>query len=653
VRLVWGPGGEGLFPDGVYFVDLAPIRDPALVASTIAETLGLKETGTQPLVQQLRTYLRGKMVLLLLDNFEQVLDAALLVAELLTDAPALKILVTSRELLHLRGEHECAVPPLALPDRAHLPPLERLTQYAAVQLFIARAQAAKSDFAVTNATAPAVAEICAQVDGLPLAIELAAARIKLFSPEALLARLGQRLPFLTGGPRDLPARQQTLRNTIDWSYALLDAAEQPLFRRLAVFVGGCTLEAAEAITTLNVETFERSNVLDGMTSLVDKSLLRQEEGPDGAPRFTLLETIREYALEQLAASGELEPIRQRHATYFVSLAEAGLPYDRQELEFPNFRAALEWSRTQADSATGLRLVLALDWRHSVSEARLWLADTLAQPAGGASWPDTAAFRLLRARALNMLGSIASWQDDLAAAQPAIEESLALFHELEETWSIADTASSLGRVVLLRGDYERSGALLEEGLTLFRQLEDSVGINECFFYMGNLAYAQGNLRRASECWQESLNLARQREHWQESLNEGQHEQSWMVAISVLHLGIVALDQGDDARAGAYLAESLTRLRELDDRWLVVHALEICAGLAVARGAGQRAARLFGADEALRETLGLGILRIWSDHYHRGVAAARALLGDAAFAAAWAEGRAMTLEQAIAYALSEGD
>jgi predicted ATPase len=293
-----GPGGTGKtrlalqvaaelidgFADGVYFVDLAPIRDPALVASAIAETLGVKESGTQPLVQQLRTYLHDKTVLLLLDNFEQVLDAAPLVAELLTGAPALTVLVTSREMLHVRGEYEYEVPPLAVPNRAHLPSLEHLTQYAAVQLFIARAQAAKRDFAVTNATAPAVAEICVQLDGLPLAIELAAARVKLFGPEALLAQLNQRLPFLTDGPRDLPLRQQTLRATIDWSYALLDAAEQTLFRRLGVFVGGCTSEAAEAVC--NAEDDLPLDAVGGLAALVDKSLLKQAEGTGGAPRFT-------------------------------------------------------------------------------------------------------------------------------------------------------------------------------------------------------------------------------------------------------------------------------------------------------------------------------------------------------------------------------
>jgi tetratricopeptide (TPR) repeat protein len=283
----------------------------------------------------------------------------------------------------------------------------------------------------------------------------------------------------------------------------------------------------------------------------------------------------------------------------------------------------------------------------LSEGRLWLADALTPPSGGTAWPDTTAAHSLRAKALARLGEQAAWQNDLAAAQPALEESLALFRELGETRSIADTLSSLGAVTLFRGDYERSGALLEESLSLFRQIEDRSGIAECFFFMGHLAYAQGNLRRAHERYQEGLSLFRQLDN------------TWRIANFLLHLGIVALDEGDDGQAGAYLVESLTLLRNLGDRWLAVHALEVCAGVVAARGAGQagvggegrRAARLFGAVEAERETLGAPTLPIYQAHYQRGVAAARALLDGATFAAAWAAGRAMSLEQAIAYALGE--
>jgi predicted ATPase/class 3 adenylate cyclase len=335
VRLVTltGPGGIGKtrlslqvaaelveqFADGVYFVDLAPIRDPQLVSTAIAETLGVREAGNQPLLVTLKEYLRDKRMLLLLDNFEHLLDAAALVADLLAIAAQLKVLATSREMLHLRGEQEVGVDPLAVPDPAHLPALDQLSQYAAVALFIQRVQASQPSFQVSNANAPALAEICVRLDGLPLAIELAAARVKLFPPEALLARLSSRLALLTGGPRDLPARQQTLRHTIAWSYDLLNEAEQALFRRLGVFVGGCTIEAAEAVCNVNGDL--PLDVVDGLAALVDKSLVKQVEAMDGEPRFTMLETIREYALEQLAANGELEALRQRHAAFFVTLAE--------------------------------------------------------------------------------------------------------------------------------------------------------------------------------------------------------------------------------------------------------------------------------------------------------------------------------------------
>jgi predicted ATPase/transcriptional regulator with XRE-family HTH domain len=332
-----GPGGTGktrlalqvataqldAFRDGVWFVDLAPISDAGLVVTAIAQTLGVRQSGGQTLLEGLTTALRERQRLLVLDNFEQVLDAATVVSALLGLAPQLTVLVTSRETLHLYGEHEYPVPPLPVPDPHRLPALEAVSQYAAVALFIQRAQAVKPDFQVTNATAPAVAEICERLDGLPLAIELAAARSRHFAPEALLARLASRLRTLTGGARDRPARHQTIRAAIDWSYNLLAPDEQRLFWRLAVFVGGWTLEAAEAVC--NREGDLALDMLEGLQSLADKSLLRQEMGSDGEPRFRRLETIREYAREHLEESGEAEELRQRHAAYFLALAERAEP----------------------------------------------------------------------------------------------------------------------------------------------------------------------------------------------------------------------------------------------------------------------------------------------------------------------------------------
>src|SRR6266540_880306 len=322
-----GPGGSGktrlalqataelveVFPKGVYFVALEPITELALVLPTIAQTVGLRESGGASLANRLKEFLADKRLLLVLDNVEQLVEAAPELAKLLAAAPQSKLLVTSRTPLHLSGEHEFPVPSLSLPDPAHLPELASMSQYEAVALFVDRARAVKADFAVTSANAPAIAEMCVKLDGLPLAIELAASRAKLLSPQALLARLEQRFDLLTGGPCDMPARQQTLRATIDWSYGLLVRDEQTLFACLAVFVGGCTLEAVEAVCG-------GAGILTGLATLIDSNLLRQEEQPDGEPSFTMLESIRAYSLELLEASGEAEEVRRRHAEHFLSVA---------------------------------------------------------------------------------------------------------------------------------------------------------------------------------------------------------------------------------------------------------------------------------------------------------------------------------------------
>jgi predicted ATPase/DNA-binding SARP family transcriptional activator len=532
-----GPGGTGKtqlglhaaaellgsFADGVYFVDLAPISDPALVASTIAQVLGLTERAGTPIVERLTGFLRDKQVLLAVDNFEQVLDAAPLLAELLAAAPKLKILVTSRTALRISGEREYDVPPLALPNLQRLPPPADLARVAAVALFVQRAQAVDANFTMTSTNAPAVAEICARLDGLPLAIELAAARSKLFAPVALLKRLDRRLALLTDGPRDLPPHQRTLRTTIDWSYKLLSAAEQTLFRRLGVFVGGCTIEAAEAVASeLRIDNEElrkdhRENeilnaqfsMLNSLASLVDQSLLQCIEGPVGESRFVMLETLREYALEQLAASGELESLRRRHAAFFVTLAEVIQPALRRseyrtsldclEIEHSNFRAALAWSQMEAEGTTGLRLAVALTdfWlrRGYLSEGRGWLTDALTPRAGRLSQPATAPSQALRAKALNGIGTLAAWQSDWTAAQPAYEESLAVFRNLGDMASISGVLGELGLLFVFRGDYERSRACWEEDLSLCQRLGDTGHMIWCLFFQGMLAYTLGDLRQA--------------------------------------------------------------------------------------------------------------------------------------------------------------
>ncbi len=378
-----GPGGTGKtrlglqvaaelsdhFAGGVFFVNLAPISDPALVMPTIAETLGMREGAGQSFLERLREDLRQKHMLLLLDNFEQVVSAAEPVIDLLTACPQLKVLVTSREVLHVRAEHEFPVPPLELPDPKHIPDVATLSHNAAVALFVSRAQSVKPDFQLTNTNARALVEICARLDGLPLAIELAAARMKLLPPQALLARLGQSLQMLTGAARDVPARQQTLRNTIEWSYNLLDAQEQQLFRRLTVFTGGCALEAIEAVYTALDGDQGAGQVLDRVASLIDKSLLQQSGLESEEPRFAMLETVREYGLEVLAASGEMETMRQAHATYYVALAEKAEPelhgpqqaiwLERLEREHDNLHTAMHWLQEQGKTAHSIEMALRL------------------------------------------------------------------------------------------------------------------------------------------------------------------------------------------------------------------------------------------------------------------------------------------------------
>jgi predicted ATPase/transcriptional regulator with XRE-family HTH domain/Tfp pilus assembly protein PilF len=683
VRLVTmtGPGGVGktrlalqvaaellgTFADGVCFVALAPISDPTLVSSAIAQTLGIKEGSGQPLVEHLKEYLRPRQLLLLLDNFEQVADAAPLIAALLLAAAPLKVLVTSRAVLRLSGEREFPVPPLALPDQQHLPPLELLAQCEAIALFIQRAQAVKPDFQLTTTTAPAVAEICAWLDGLPLAIEQAAARSKLFAPQALLVRLRRRLALLTSGTRDLPARQQTLRNTIDWSYALLDADMQTLFARLAVFVGGFSIEAVEAIC--NTAGDLSLNVLDGLAALVDQSLLRQTLGSDGEPRFRLLETIREYALERLELSGEAEPVRQRHALHYLGQAEAAAPQllgaeqtmwlQRLEIDHDNLRAVLAWCQTPAgDAEVGLRLAGALwrfwDTRSYLSEGRHWLEQTLARSGPGAPREnellDAADHanaqprqtRLAtRAQALYGAGALAWSQGDYAESTTLLEEGLALFRALEDSAGIASTQNHLGVIAQLQGDYVRATTLLEASLALRRALGDKHGIAGALNNLGMVALCQGDYAQARPLVEEALVLVRE-------LGSERY-----VALVLNNLGIVALGQHDLVRARTCCAESLRLLCDLNNTNDIADCLVGLAGVAGEQGQPARAVRLCGATEALLERIGAVLERAERATHDRTIAAARAQLDEATFAAMWAAGRAMPLEQTIAYAFGEDE
>ncbi|HZO28356.1 MAG TPA: tetratricopeptide repeat protein [Chloroflexota bacterium] len=672
VRLVTltGPGGTGKtrvglqvaaelaaeLDDGAVFVGLAPISDAGLVPSTIAQALGLRETAGGSLTASLAAELRDRRLLLLLDNFEQLLMAAPLVSGLLAACPGLKALVTSRAALRLSGEYEYPVPPLELPDSTRPPAPEALARYEATALFVQRAQAARPSFAVTAANARAIAALCARLDGLPLAIELAAARVKVLSPEAILARLDSRLNLLTGGPRDLPARQRTLRDTIDWSYGLLEPGERAMFVRLAVFVGGFDLGAVDAVASDEGRGTSTDrppsppapcpSPLDLVASLVDKSLLRQADGQDGEPRFAMLETIREYAAERLEASADAEAIRRRHASYYVALAEQADPalrgprqdiwLERLEAEHGNIRAALAWALERHEREVALRLAGAL-WRFwwvrgHLSEGSRWLAGALSETTGA---PAAA-----RARAMNGAGNLAWSRGEHASACALFEESLAIHRQLGDKLGTARALGNLAAVALFQGDYGRSTTLFEEGLALFRELGDDDGIARSLNYVGSIARNQGQHERATELFQESLALHR-------TLGD-KHG----VGKAVLNLGSVALIRSEHDRATALFHESLVLHRELGGKEGIAYCLEGLAGVAGARRQPERAARLFGAAEALREAIGWPLPPAERPAHAQSVAGARARLDERAWAAAWAAGREMPVEQAIADALAAG-
>jgi predicted ATPase len=698
VRLVTltGPGGIGktrlslqvaaelveAFADGVYFVDLAPIRDPQRISTAMAETLGVRETSGQPILALLKEYLRNKQMLLVLDNFEHLLDAAPLVAELLAHAAQLKVLVTSRAVLHLRSEHEVVVSPLALPDLTHLPPNGQLTQYAAVALFIQRVQASQPSFQITNANAPAVAEICARLDGLPLAIELAAARIKLFAPEALLARLSAPLALLIGGARDVPTRQQTIRNTIAWSYNLLNNDEQTLFRRLGVFVGGFTLEAAEAVC--NGDDDLLIEVVDRIAALVNQSLLRKVEGPNGATRFMLLETIREYAVERLEASDEMQAVRQQHARYYLTLGVVVFPdvwHPDQTAhlvpEYDNLWSALTWSQTAAgDPELALRLTGALRilWIRSGMrrEAISALERALTHPHGVGRTVahtqarfelgqflsftgDYASARLQFEQALQLarevgdrwwygvsvehLGWLAREQGDSVTAWAHLSESLAIFRELGNASSIAENLNVLAEVAILDEDPARAEALLAESRAIEQQEHaDPHLIGTTLLKLGHAAHLRGAYDRAAQLYHESVECF-----------QAFGDQHFKLPWSYHGLGETALGQGRLDEAGRWLTQGLALSKMLGDQASIAWCLAGLGSAAALADKAQHAARMWGAAERLRQALGCRPAPATRITYERALGVARAQLGDTAFEAAWAAGQALTLEQAIAEAL----
>lgn len=654
-----GPGGIGKtrlalqvaanvidnFEDGVFLIALGTIADPDLVASTIAQTLSVRETGGQPLIDSLVDYLRNKQMLLLLDNFEQVVSAAPIAAALLAACPRLKFLVTSRAPLHLRGEHQFVVPCLALPNPKQLPPIESLSQYAAVALFIQRALAVNRHFAVTNENAPAVAEICTRLDGLPLAIELAAARIKLLPPQTILARLESRLKVLTDGARDLPARQQTMRGAIAWSYGLLDKSEQTLFRRLAVFSGGFELDAAEAVC--NCANDPQSEVLDGIASLVDKSLLRQEEGLRGEARFVMLETVREYGLESLSMSGESGALRKQHSRFFLSLAEEAEPHltvakqqvwlERLEENLENLRAALRWILERGEVDEGLRMASALWWfwhiRGYLSEGRGWLEAFLRLAESSDVTPS------VRAKALNAAGGLATDQGDLEQAVKRYAESLAVAQQFGDRRRQAISLNNLGTVAQTKGDYDRAAALFDESLLITRELGDKQSNAILLLNLGVLAGIQRRYDRAATLFNESLSIAQELDN------------KWFMAALLNSRADVAQYEGDFERAVALYKESLAIRQVLGDKIGIASCLEGLAGSAYAQTLLERCARLLAAAQAICDAIGASLQRTISPVHGYSLAAVRTGLSDRVFEAAWAHGETMTIEQAIAYAFEE--
>ncbi|HUS14632.1 MAG TPA: tetratricopeptide repeat protein [Chloroflexia bacterium] len=662
------------FTHGVLFVPLAAVREPAAVLPALARALGLQEADEAALEPALVQYLRPRHLLLILDNFEQVVTAAVAVAALLAGTPHLRVLVTSRTPLRVRGEREYAVAPLALPDAVTPPAPDAAAAVPAVALFLARAEEVQPGFQLSAANTPTVLAICRRLDGLPLALELAAARLKLLDPAALLARLDQRLPLLSGGARDLPERQQTLRAAIAWSYDLLDGPAQRLFRQLAVFRAGCTPDAAAAVGAADLDTLGR---------LIDSSLVRRQDGAGGEARVGMLETLHEYAQEQQATAGEAAPAARAHAAYFAGLAEAAEPqlvgahqaiwYARLNAEYPNLQAALEWAAAH-EPALLLRLAGALGrfwWIAGAPDARRWLAaaealsdsGTPAQQAKLLAWSahhvywngdlvqGAARFRralaLYRqlddapgtAFALNGLGNVVRDQGDAAGALPLYEESLQLRRVLGAQPLVAVTLLNLSQAARNLGHADRARALAEESATIQRATGNLDGLTRALEELASQAIDSGAIGRAEDLLEEALAIAR-------TLGS-----RTVMASTAELLGWAALGAGDLPRAGRHLRESLTIMWELGLGRKAIWPVQGLAAVAHGTGRTDHAARLLGAAAAWHVAMDFPIAPHQRADWDRRVAQVRGALDPAAWAAAWDAGQAWTPEQAVAAALGE--
>jgi predicted ATPase/DNA-binding CsgD family transcriptional regulator len=631
-----------VFKDGVFFVDLAPIANEELVDNTIAQVLGVMESSDQPLIETLKRYLDEKHLLIILDNFEQVIGGAPMISNLLAAAPHLKILVTSREVLQIYGEQEYPVPPLDLPILDHLLPLPELSQIEAIDLFIQRAKAVRPDFTPTNENLPAIAEICVRLDGLPLAIELAAARVRMLSPYDLSKRLENRLVVLKGGMRNLPPRQQTLQATIAWSYDLLTNGEKMLFARLGVFQGGRTIESAEAVCGDGLPI----DILEGMESLLNKSLLFQDEGLDGEQRFYMLETIHEYARTMLERSGEIEKLQRRHAGYFTELVEKAEPELRGPREAywvarlrsdnNNLRIALSWSLGGDNLELALRLVGSLRdyWHHEGQfvEGLNWTTRAIEKSS------DTSL--KMKAKALSVAGYLAYYIGDYERGKEWCNLAIHLFRELDDPdnmgWALVWLAGNL----LGHPDEHIEGiSRCEEALFIFRAVEDKLGIAQALTVLGELFRLVDDYERAKSVYEECLMISRE-------LGMKRRE-----AITLNNLTYVVQRRGDYQLAETLIRESMAMELDLGSHYLFLIGVAVLAGPTASKGQPERAARLLGASASLLEGMGVGLQAGDQFEIDRYIDAVRNELHPDIFNAAWREGQAMTLDDAIAYTLSE--
>lgn len=701
-----GPGGVGKtrlsyvarqiqreFQAGVHFVELAPVSDPDQVVPAIARVLEVREASGAPLFSTLTDYLRGKRMLLVLDNFEQVMPARQHVDDLVQACPRLKVLVTSRSPLQLPAEHQLAVPPLALPVRERPPSVSELSDFGAVALFVQRAREVKGDFRLTERNAEAVVEVCRRVDGLPLAIELVAAHVRLLPPLALLARLGHSLDLLEGAAHDSVPRHATMRDTIEWSYKLLNEREQRLFRRMSVFAGGCALRAAEAVCndagdiSIEAEQPQAIEVLKDVETLVESNLLRSlEQGEDEEPRLTMLETVREYALEQLVAGGEADDMRRRHAEYHLALAErirsagersdAQAWLDRLRSDYDNLRVALRWLLERdnpADYESAIRLIVGLAdlWGryHHMSEVQQWLETALMKSERRAT--------IQRVNALRYASTVSYLRADYQRAEMWAEEALSAAQELDDESLIPATLNLIGLLSIFQGKYERARALLSEALEIFRRSGNETGVGAVCVNLGEAVRYQGDHEQAEAYYRESLR----------SFKASGNKAGALQALS--NIGHEVYLQGDLPAARAVFVEALALAHEIDARKIAAEVLTGMSSVMIAESGGGRivdkpsrdrpasaapladpaqgprqaeavlpigarpvsvdglkqAVRLLGIASSIVERSGRQMEPIDQAEFDANMAATRAVLGEKAFAAAWEEGRGMTLEEAL--------